>query len=1513
MKTKIRKTLVIFTAFLMIPAILTANDHITVISQDDYSMILEFTLPPFETENISAPDGIYQRISINRWGMTSETGFPQLPLTGILLQIPHNGATDLQIIEDNYESVPDMNIYPVPRSKISDNGETSYEFEKNSNIYSSSEFYPEVPAETGNQGILRGTHVARLKIRPFRWNPATRELRYSRKMRIQIKFENPLEPATQNRRSKTHDPFDKLKQETIVNYNGYVKLETRNSKLETRRRQSETRLRLEIKQDGIYRLTFSDLSDAGLSPGSIDPETFRIFNSGKEAAIKVESQGDTFSSGDYIEFFGKGIDNHITGTNVYWLYWGESSGKRMDLSDGKVTGQGVEQESFYDTFRTEENNEGRADVVGAPERDYWFWKKLAAHLQDMNVSEHTITLPSPAPSQTGAEVRINFVGYSNTDHHTSVYLNGTQIGSQFWSGTTDYIQKMLISQSLPLTSTLKIELPGDAHPRLDQVWLDWIEIHYWRKFEAVENQLMFIVKGNNWLEISGFTQQDIRIYDITDHDNLKEVTDFSVQDGKATFENLAGISKKYYALGSDQIRKPDSITLRQSANLKSTANGADYIIITAKDFLSSAEPLRQFRENQGLRAVTVSIEDIFDEFSYGLFDPDIIKDFLKYAYENWNPPSPAYVLLVGDANIDYRDYRGSGKINRVPAHFSTTTWDNEPFLTPDDNWHAQVHGDDVYPDMIVGRIPGSSPDMVAQIVSKIINYENNEVYEPHNILLVADNDQEYEETNEDIVRYIPSGFNTDRVYLREYGNVDDATQDIITNIDKGMLITNYVGHGNITNWAGEYLFISSDPGNSSVPSDIDSLSNKDKLTLIISLNCMSGYFCRPTFYSLAEEFIIAEDKGAVACFAPSAFGDSFNMRVLDNEIFSAIFDRDNIIIGSAILQSKVGAYAGWASEDLMKMFNLTGDPATKLKYDVPEPTEIPQLTTEPAGSITTTSATANGNITSFGILNPTQHGFVWSVRQNPSVDSSTKTDSGLAWSAGRYSDTITGLTPDTTYFIRAYATNTMGTGYGDEVEFKTLSAAPKLETLAVGDITSAAATFNGTVTDLGESSPEQHGFVWSTEHEPSVDLSTKTESGTVSATGQFSDSITGLTYETTYYVRAYVSDEQENFYGNEVEFRTLAKQPELPTVETDSVTSLTSATGTGKGNITDPGYPDPDHHGIVWSMEHNPTISLDTKTDFGSVSSAGLFTCSITGLSPDTTYYARAYATNTAGTAYGDEVEFRTLPKLPTVKTGSVSSITTDTAKANGNITDMGNPEPVHHGIIWSTEHNPAVSLSTKTDSGSVSSTGSFSGLMTGLSPNTTYYARAYATNTAGTAYGEEVEFKTLAKPSAPPTVETEPVSNLTATTAQGNGNITDLGYPEPTHHGIVWSAEHNPAVTLSTKTDSGSVSSTGSFSGLMTGLLSGTTYYVRAYAINTVGIVYGEEAEFTTLFVSGDIDADGTVDLKDAILALKTLAGDKQELADIRADVNGDEKIDFADAVYVLQYVIGERLLIDY
>lgn len=289
---------------------------------------------------------------------------------------------------------------------------------------------------------------------------------------------------------------------------------------------------------------------------------------------------------------------------------------------------------------------------------------------------------------------------------------------------------------------------------------------------------------------------------------------------------------------------------------------------------------------------------------------------------------------------------------------------------------------------------------------------------------------------------------------------------------------------------------------------------------------------------------------------------------------------------------------------------------------------------------------------------------------------------------------------------------------------------PTVTTSNVTDIDYTSAKCGGIASIDGGSNITLRGVCWSTNPNP-TNNNYHTNDG--AGTGPFTSSITGLTQGTKYYVRAFATNSAGTSYGGQKEFTTNSI---LATVTTSSVSSVTQTTAICGGNVTDDGGNTVSARGVCWSTNQNPTISNSHTTNG---TGTGSFTSNLTGLNPSTTYYIKAYATSIAGTSYGEQKTFTTSNvNKPTVTTNDVTNIAPNSATCGGNVTNDGGATITDRGVCWSTSQNPTID---DNHSSSGSGTGSFSVNLTGLTTNTIYYVRAYATNSKGTAYGAQKSF----------------------------------------------------------------------------------------------------------------------------------------------------------------------------
>jgi hypothetical protein len=334
-------------------------------------------------------------------------------------------------------------------------------------------------------------------------------------------------------------------------------------------------------------------------------------------------------------------------------------------------------------------------------------------------------------------------------------------------------------------------------------------------------------------------------------------------------------------------------------------------MISRREFFATIEPLRALRSKQGLKVEVADIEDVFDEFSFGNKSPQAMKDFLLYAATNWKV-QPRFVLLVGDASYDAKNYLGLGDWDLVPTRLIDTSL----METASDDWLADFNSDGIA-DLAVGRLAARTPAEASVMVRKIIGYENSDPLE--SMLLVADinNGFDFESASTQLRALIPGNLRVEQI---NRGQVDDATAKsrLLDAITRGQKVVNYMGHGSVNLWSGSLL----------TNEDARSLTNEERLPLFVMMTCLNGYFHDPSLDSLAESLLKAENGGAVAVWTSTGMTVPPEQSVLNQQLYQLLFTSGNTMtLGEATTRAKAAVTDG----DIRRTWVLLGDPTMRLK------------------------------------------------------------------------------------------------------------------------------------------------------------------------------------------------------------------------------------------------------------------------------------------------------------------------------------------------------------------------------------------------------------------------------------------------------------------------------------------------------------------------------------------------------------------------------------------------------
>ena len=504
---------------------------------------------------------------------------------------------------------------------------------------------------------------------------------------------------------------------------------------------------------------------------------------------------------------------------------------------------------------------------------------------------------------------------------------------------------------------------------------------------------------------------------------------------------------------------------------------------------------------------------------------------------------------------------------------------------------------------------------------------------------------------------------------------------------------------------------------------------------------------------------------------------------------------------------------------------------------------VPVVLLSKVGEPTANSVTCEGNVTGDGGVTVTERGFCYSLTQYPT---NTSDHVAIGNGIGEFKGSLTGLALNSTYYVRAYAVNSLGIGYSEQQSFTTKNGLPTVTTDSATS-TATSIAIGGNVTDNGGYAVTDRGICYSaTNSEPTIaEAFVKGGKGN----GEFGVTVAGLSASTTYYLRAYATNENGTSYG---ETKTIITKDGSASVLLSEVSNITALTASASVTVTDAGSATLQSCGICWSINPNPTISDKTIAASGKQLNTS-YPCNLTELQPNTTYYVRAYATTDITTTYSEERTFNTVSGLPIVTTGAATS-TSSTITASGEVTGNGGYSVTERGICYSKTNSEPTITDAKIASGS--GNGTFNVSITTLEAATTYYVRAYATNSIGTSYGDVVPVITK---DGSASVLLSAVSNITALTASASVTVTDAGGAILQSCGICWSINPNPTTSDNTIAASGKQSNT-AYTCNMSGLQPSTTYYVRAYATTDVTTTYSEQILFTTFAGLPSVSTGNTI-----------------------------------------------------
>jgi len=678
---------------------------------------------------------------------------------------------------------------------------------------------------------------------------------------------------------------------------------------------SQPGVKLLINKTGWYRVTQSELVAAGFDVTRA-PSFLQLYVDGQEIPFRVN--GGNFgrlAAGDSIEFYARAIDTTYTNQRAYYLINGTQAGRRIPV----VNGDGGDESRAASFDTTVERRDRSIYFAGLKngETENWF----GAIITGTPVSQTLKVAHLDAASAREATLEIALQGVFDDenvwpDHAVKVLFNGEEVGTMSFDGQQRPVSQFTFSGKLLQEGDNTVTLQS-LNGSMDINLIDYVRLTYAHRFEADNDALLYTANGRELVQISGFSTANVRVYDLTDPGNITELQGNVQPTGKTYRVTVAAPDEGpriLYAVGEKALQPVAAAVANQPSSWNKLTQGADVLIITHKDFLSTVAPLKALRQSQGYSVAVVDVEALFNEFSFGARTPQAVKDFLTRAAA-WKKV-PRYAVLVGDASYDPKNYLGLGANDFVPTRMIDTL---EMEAASDDSL-GDLDDDDVS-EFAIGRLPVRTATEAALTIQKIISYEQEG--RPEGALLVSDRNDGYdfEGTNAGVKSLLPGGMTVGEV-KRSQMTDPGAHQAIVDWINRGPKVVNYAGHGSFGLWRGNLL----------VNADTAQMRNGANLPFVITMTCLNGQYNTPYGDSLAEALIKADGGGALAVWASSSLTAANSQPDMDQELIRQLFTGfsatgNRLTFGEAVRRAKLMT----VDSDIRRSWILFGDPTTRLK------------------------------------------------------------------------------------------------------------------------------------------------------------------------------------------------------------------------------------------------------------------------------------------------------------------------------------------------------------------------------------------------------------------------------------------------------------------------------------------------------------------------------------------------------------------------------------------------------